>query len=605
MKPKPLHDSTFTIVGTGLMGTSLAMALRGTAKRLHGVDRNPQHLAGAARHFDRVSVELTDEALLSDVIVLATPVRTILVMLDQLAKRARPGTLITDIGSTKRDIVAEMSALPDHLLAIGGHPMCGRETSGPQDATGDLFADRPYIFCPTLRTTPAALRFAQDLAACLRATCYILDADKHDAAVAAISHLPYLVSSGLVGMVQQIANQDSVADLPWQLASTGFKDTSRLAGSDVAMMADIVETNREAVFHALDVFHEQIDSLKGMLLHARDLQLRDKLERIRQGRREWERSYFKQRQGQGGQPAPGLSGSTEITGETQLVGVMGWPVKHSLSPAMHNAAFDKLGLNWRYVPLAVRPEALPAAVRGLASLGFRGVNLTVPHKVDVLPMLDHVSDEARLVGAANTLRIDPVSGALSGTNTDMDGFMADLRAHGVQVTPQTHALVLGAGGAARAISVGLGRAGARVTIVNRTADRAEVLRRLLIEHLPVSQVQVATFDQWRGDHAGLTREVALIVNTTPLGMWPDVDASPWPAQVPFPQGATLYDTIYRPQQTRLMQQASAAGLRAIGGIGMLVQQGAAAFAFWTGQAAPADVMLEACLSRLAERAERS
>lgn len=575
---KALHETTFTIVGTGLMGASLAMALRGHVRALHGVDRNPQHLKDAARHFDRTSIELTDEALASEVIVLATPVRTILVMLAQLAKRARPGTLITDIGSTKRDIVAAMDDLPAHLLAIGGHPMCGRETSGPQDASADLFIDRPYIFCPTRRTTEAATAFAHQMATTIRAVSYDLAAAQHDAAVAAISHLPYLVSSGLVGMVQHIVKHDGLGDWPWKLASTGFKDTSRLAGSDVAMMADIVETNREAVFHALDVFHAQIEALKGMLSHSRDLQLRDTLEKIRQGRRDWEQAYFK------GRKMPGIDGGTA------LVGVMGWPVKHSLSPAMHNAALDKLGLNWRYVPLEVRPDRLWEAVRGMAALGFRGVNLTVPHKVDVLPLLDHVSDEARLIGAANTIRVDPATGALSGTNTDMDGFLRDLAAHGVELLPGSHALILGAGGAARAISVGLLRAGMRLTLVNRTPERAQELATLLTTALAGAKVTVATFDDLRT----LSADAALIVNTTPLGMWPNVDASPWPATVPFPAGAVLYDTIYRPAHTLLMRQAEAAGVRVIGGIGMLVYQGAAAFEVWTGQPAPVDVMMEAC-----------
>jgi shikimate dehydrogenase len=517
------------------------------------------------------------------VIVLATPVRTILVMLDQLSKRARPGTVITDIGSTKRDIVAAMNELPDHLLAIGGHPMCGRETSGPRDASADLFIDRPYIFCPTRRTTEAVIAFAHQMATTIRAVSYDLEAAKHDAAVAAISHLPYLVSSGLVGMVQHIVKHDGLGDWPWKLASTGFKDTSRLAGSDVAMMADIVETNREAVFHALDAFHAQIDSLKGMLSQSRDLQLRDTLEKIRQGRRDWEQWYFKERK------TPGIDGSTA------LVGVMGYPVKHSLSPAMHNAAFDKLGLNWRYVPLEVRPDRLREAVLGMAALGFRGVNLTVPHKVDVLPLLDHVSESARLIGAANTIGVDPTTGALRGTNTDMDGFLRDLTAHEVTLEPGRHALVLGAGGAARAISVGLLRAGMQLTVVNRTAERAHELAALLTAAMAGARVKVATFEQLREASA----DAALIVNTTPLGMWPAVEASPWLAEVPFPAGAVLYDTIYRPAQTLLMRQATAAGLRVIGGIGMLVYQGAAAFEFWTGQTAPVDVMIAACRRGLA------
>lgn len=581
---KTLQESEFVIVGTGLMGASLALALRGKVKSLHGIDINPQHLRDAARCFDRLSGEITAETLAADVVVLATPVRTILVLLDRIAKLVNPGTLIMDIGSTKRDIVQAMNELPDGMLAIGGHPMCGRETSGPQDATAEMFVGRPYIFCSTRHTTDEVTALVHELATKINAAFYLLDAAQHDAATAAISHLPYLVSSGLVGMVQQLSKSDNLGELPWQLASTGFKDTSRLAGSDVAMMADIVETNREAVFHALDVFHEQIEVVKHMLNTNRDLQLRDTLEKIRQGRRAWEQRYFKPR------PTPG------IDGQTQLAGVMGWPVKHSLSPAMHNAAFDKLGLNWRYLPLAVEPSRLPEAIRGLPALGWRGVNLTVPHKVDVLPLLADISDEARLIGAANTVRVDPETGALSGTNTDRYGFMADLAAHDVTIDASTHTVLLGAGGAARAISVGLLKQGARLAIVNRTLERAEELVKLLKAALPEARVEAIPVEALRD----ASRDASLIVNATSVGMWPNVEASPWPTDVPFPRRAVLYDTIYRPQQTKLMHDAQATGLRTIGGIGMLVHQGAAAFTFWTGVEAPVAVMLQACLAKLAE-----
>jgi shikimate dehydrogenase len=581
---KTLNDSEFVIVGTGLMGASLALALRGKVKSLHGIDINPQHLRDAARCFDRLSGEITAETLNADVVVLATPVRTILVLLDRIAKLVKPGTLIMDMGSTKRDIVVAMNELPDGMLAVGAHPMCGRETSGPVDANAEMFIGRPYIFCRTRHTTDEAAAFAQEMATSINAVFYLLDAAQHDAATAAISHLPYLVSSGLVGMVQQLSKRDGLGELAWQLASTGFRDTSRLAGSDVAMMADIVETNREAVFHALDVFHEQIDSWKQMLTTNRDLQLRDSLEKIRHGRRNWEQRYFKPRQ------TPG------IDGQTQLVGVMGWPVKHSLSPAMHNAAFDKLGLNWRYLPLAVEPSKLADAMRGLPALGWRGVNLTVPHKVDVLPLLAEISDEARLIGAANTVRIEAEMGALCGTNTDRYGFMADLAAHDVTVDGSTHAVLLGAGGAARAISIGLLKQGAQLSIVNRTMERAEELVRLLKAAMPEAQVNAITAEAL-GD---VSRDVSLIVNATSVGMWPNVDASSWPSEVPFPRRAVLYDTIYRPQTTKLMREAAAAGLRTIGGIGMLVHQGAAAFTFWTGVEAPVAVMLQACLAKLAE-----
>lgn len=279
-----------------------------------------------------------------------------------------------------------------------------------------------------------------------------------------------------------------------------------------------------------------------------------------------------------------------------MVGVIGYPVKHSLSPQMHNAAFDALGLNWRYVPLSVRPDRLPEAIRGLAAAGFRGVNLTVPHKVDVLPLLDSITDVARLIDAANTVSFDADTDAIHGTNTDLDGFMRDLDANGVPITHESKVILLGAGGAARAISVGLLQAGAEVVIVNRSVDRAAELVTLLQHNLHSAKVQAVSFEQLARTSEG----AALIVNATPLGMWPNVEASAWSEDVPFPAGAVVYDTVYRPAQTKLLRDAESAGLRTIGGIGMLVQQGAAAFELWTKHGAPVEVMMAACLKALKE-----
>ena len=285
-----------------------------------------------------------------------------------------------------------------------------------------------------------------------------------------------------------------------------------------------------------------------------------------------------------------------IDGETQLVGLIGWPVGHSLSPAMHNAGFAHLGLNWRYVPLPVRPERLADAVRGLAALGFRGANLTAPHKVAVISLLDSLDESARLVGAVNAIQIDGESGRLIGLNTDIEGFLTDLAANGMLPTPGARVIVLGAGGAARAIGMALIQSGARVTFVNRTPSHAERLVDSMRAVRPEVDVRVVGLESL---HA-VGSEAALIVNTTPLGMWPDVETSPWPEFVPLPPGAAVYDTVYRPVETRLVREAQAAGLRATGGTGMLVRQGAFAFALWTGRAAPLDVMRAACDAALRE-----
>jgi len=283
-----------------------------------------------------------------------------------------------------------------------------------------------------------------------------------------------------------------------------------------------------------------------------------------------------------------------IDGKTQLLGVMGYPIAHTLSPEMHNAALDHLNLNWRYLPLLVSPDRLPDAIKGLSALGFRGINVTVPHKVSVIPLLDTITDAVKIVGAVNTIRIDNSSGKLEGLNTDMTGFLLDLAANRVRIGSGARVVVLGAGGAARAVGAGLSRSGCRVTFVNRTIDNA----RILVEHLKSSwadtDLQAASLDQLRE----VSRDAVLIVNTTPAGMYPDVDSTPWIEGVPFPAGATVYDTVYRPLETRLMRDAKAAGLTAIGGIGMLVYQGASAFEMWTGRKPPVDIMREACLRKL-------
>ncbi len=285
-----------------------------------------------------------------------------------------------------------------------------------------------------------------------------------------------------------------------------------------------------------------------------------------------------------------------IDGQTQLVGLMGWPVSHSLSPEMHNSAFAYASLNWRYVPLPVRADKLAEAVRGLAALGFRGVNVTVPHKVSIIPLLDKVTESVSVAGAVNTVRVDLNTGRLEGMNTDMTGFLADLAAHKVRMGRETRVVVLGAGGASRAVAAGLVRSGAQVTLVNRTVARAQAMANFLRSAWTDSKIEAAPFDAL----AEASRDCNLIVNTTPVGMWPDVEPTPWPGNVPFPQGATLYDAVYRPLKTRLMRDAEEAGLRVIGGLGMLVYQGAAAFEAWTGKKAPVDVMKMICHQKMTE-----
>jgi len=279
------------------------------------------------------------------------------------------------------------------------------------------------------------------------------------------------------------------------------------------------------------------------------------------------------------------SSSIKINGHTQLVGLLGWPVEHSLSPAMHNAAFEVLGLNWCYVPLPVPPERVGAAVKGLAALGFCGANVTVPHKQAVMPYLDEIDETAQAIGAVNTILVR--EGRLIGYNTDGDGFLAALREAGF--TPaQRRALVLGAGGAARAVAYALAQADCAVAIHNRTEQRAVQLAHhiqragtrapvtwLSTDALP-TEVDRARFD--------------LLVNATSVGLWPRTDATPWPETFPLPSHWTVYDLVYNPRETRLLAQARAAGATAVCGLGMLIHQGALALELWTGHPPPVETM---------------
>jgi shikimate dehydrogenase len=267
---------------------------------------------------------------------------------------------------------------------------------------------------------------------------------------------------------------------------------------------------------------------------------------------------------------------TIINGKTTLVGLIGWPVSHSFSPQMHNAALKALGLNWVYLPLPVPPSRVSDALRGLHALGFRGVNVTVPHKEVVIPFLDEVSPAATAVGAVNTILVEEESGRLVGYNTDWRGFLADLQALDVPLNGRD-CLVLGAGGSARGIVYALNQGGARVVLLARRVEQA----RELAAHLGDGAVErVLPFSELA--EAAAYSRAPLIINSTPLGMSPYVEGSPWPDEVPFPAGTFVYDLVYNPRETLLMRQARQAGCRTSNGLGMLLRQGAVSFALWSG-----------------------
>jgi shikimate dehydrogenase len=285
---------------------------------------------------------------------------------------------------------------------------------------------------------------------------------------------------------------------------------------------------------------------------------------------------------------------------TILTGLLGYPLGHSVSPAMHNAAFEALGLDGRYDALPTPPERLAETVAGLPAAGYRGVNVTIPHKQAVMPLLDELSDAAQAIGAVNTvvveaasvsIREDPTRPAiLRGDNTDWLGFVHPLDTRGFDLAGKS-ALLLGAGGSARAVIYALLQRGmAQLTIWARNPARAAELASHALTLAPRLTVNHSPFT--------VHHSPALIVNATPLGMWPHVDASPWPADLPIPAGALVYDLVYRPERTLFLQQAEAAGCATQGGLEMLVVQGAAAFELWTGQKPPLDVMMAAARAAL-------
>ena len=272
------------------------------------------------------------------------------------------------------------------------------------------------------------------------------------------------------------------------------------------------------------------------------------------------------------------------------IGVIGWPVEHSISPQMQTAALQAAGLDdWSYERIAIPPDIVGHSLRTLRDEGgFLGLNVTVPHKQAVLP---HVRpDEVALaLGAANTIdfRDD------SATNTDHAGLLDDLRAHGVSPAGAS-ALVLGAGGAARAAVYGLRRAGARVSVANRTRARAVSMLEDLKREAGITEVRLLPLEEAAGEQPDL------VLNCTSLGMWPNTETCPWPDGLAFPRKATAYDLVYRPRRTRFMALAEAGGGRAIGGLGMLVRQGAASFQLWTGQPADIGVMMAAAEKALGD-----
>ena len=273
-----MRDARVVIVGLGLMGGSLGLALNrgGLCREVVGVARRPETVrealaAGAAQ---RATTDLVEGVAGAGVIVLATPVRTILRQIRQLAALPLDPCLVLDLGSTKGEIVSAMEALPAQVQPVGAHPMCGKEATGLAVAEATLYHDAPWVLVPLPRTLPHALALARELAEAAGARPLVLDAARHDRLVAAISHLPYVLAVALVLAATEIGAEDGTV---WELAASGFRDTSRLAASDVSMMLDILLTNRTAVGDALRRASAQLGHLADLIAAGDEESLRVRL----------------------------------------------------------------------------------------------------------------------------------------------------------------------------------------------------------------------------------------------------------------------------------------------------------------------------------------
>lgn len=260
MEPKiALRDLRVGIVGLGLMGGSLALALRGQVAQIVGIERDAltRQLAEREAVVDATFETLSADVPPLDLLVLATPVRAILAVISELAQTRPDGCLLFDLGSTKQAVVTAMSALPSSFAAIGGHPMCGKETAGLSAATTDLYQGQVFIMCPTLRTTPVLESLVLRVIGEIGARPVFLDAAEHDAIVARVSHLPYAIAA----MLMRLAAEERL----WAVSASGFRDTSRLAGTDPRMMLDIVLTNSAEILAALNDFERELHTFKELV----------------------------------------------------------------------------------------------------------------------------------------------------------------------------------------------------------------------------------------------------------------------------------------------------------------------------------------------------
>jgi len=279
-----------------------------------------------------------------------------------------------------------------------------------------------------------------------------------------------------------------------------------------------------------------------------------------------------------------------MNSKTIMTGVFGYPIEQSLSPIMHNQAFRALGLNFSYAAFAVAPDQLQQAVNGIRALGFAGVNVTIPHKVTIIPFLDEIDQEAEEIGAVNTIVND--GGKLIGYNTDGAGYVESLLEEWKVPLSGKRVMILGAGGAAKGVAVSLAKRGVEsIFVANRSVDKAESLAKQLSQYTKSGSLS--------SDHlkAKDFEGIDLIINTTSVGMYPYEDNIPIDPSLLHP-GLMVSDLIYNPIETKLLLEAKKIGACTHGGVGMFIHQGALAQQKWTGKQPPISLMMETVLDQL-------
>jgi shikimate dehydrogenase len=284
-----------------------------------------------------------------------------------------------------------------------------------------------------------------------------------------------------------------------------------------------------------------------------------------------------------------------ISGKTRVCGVIGDPIEHSLSPIIHNAAFQALDLDYVYLAFKVKPACVADAVNGIRALNIRGLNVTMPHKKSVMANLDRIDLSAQIIDSVNTILNK--DNLLFGFNTDGAGAVRALKENGIALKGRK-VVLLGAGGAARAIAYAVAKEADELAVLNRTVKDAQALARL-VEKAANKRIVVASIEP--EDIDANLQDSDILINATSVGMKPRVDETPVPIEL-LRSNLAVMDIVYNPLETKLAKDAKALGAKVVSGVEMLIYQGAASFEIWTGKSAPVEVMRKAALTHLEKKA---